>query len=189
MSASVHEWKVGDRVQWEDGENPYRGKPGLLSGVIRQLDQRVSARVELDDKTTVRGDSWWVPSSILRPAPPVIAPKEQGGSVPTETETADAATQCAAEPERPTADDLAWKLRAETLAAEEAKRRHYEERRRAYAEQNGDDHGGTHRVRPEAYAAESAKCLDRAIAALARPAADGPAYDYPHWPEADPSDP
>lgn len=88
------------------------------------------------------------------------------------------------EPERSPADEAAWKLREETLAAEERKRRHLEERRLAYRDQrSGDAHEGnwgSDAVGVALYKWRRGIELDAAIA-RAKPAEDGPAYVNRHW--------
>lgn len=143
------------------------------------------------------------------------AQKLVSGSVVTEAAPASAAqaqraTPEAAEPERISActcgdpscpylggDCLAWKIRRETLAAEEKRRRRYEERCAAYRQhKEADDQTAPTIYEPASLAAfehgyriNRDAALDAAIARVKPTERDEPAYVNLNWPEADPNDP
>lgn len=92
-----------------------------------------------------------------------------------------------ADPERPTADDLAWAIRSETLVVEDKRRRHYEERCAAYSSVKASDladssapHGSG--VPSSACLMRHARRLDAAIARVKPAERDEPVYSNDAWP-------
>jgi hypothetical protein len=86
VDGAKRDWKVGDRVEWDDSKNPSLGQPGICRGAITSLDEYClhggnGARVRPDEGHIVglRSSWWWVPYGLLRPvsSAPAIAEKDR----------------------------------------------------------------------------------------------------------------